>query len=37
MSSRADIVDGADLYGADGAIRKYGLIYTSECGWIVFT
>jgi hypothetical protein len=34
MSKRDDIVDGAEAYGGDGTIRKYGLIYTSECGWI---
>ena len=34
MSKREDILDGADLKGGDGTIRKSGLIYTSECGWI---
>ncbi len=29
MTSRADIVDGAEANG-----RKYGLIYTRKCGWV---
>ena len=34
MSKREDIIDGTEAYAGDGTIRKYGLIYTSECGWI---
>jgi hypothetical protein len=34
MTTRADIIGADDVYTSTGTVRKYGLIYTSECGWI---
>jgi len=34
MTTRSSIIDASEVYLPDGSIRKYGLIYTNQCGWI---